>query len=542
MKLIPSVIGMYEMNANEVGRPQALTWQGPTRVYVRSAYDDSTSPATHSADLLDCFKTENPEEMKVLLDAKELGVGTRKPRPVLLVGVDGGPDENPRFPNTIAHYVHLFKELDLDLLVCSTHAPGWSAYNRVERRMAPLSLSMCGLVLSMDKYGNHLNGKYEVVDPELCRKNMRSASDVLADTYSRVTISNRPVTAKAVSKEEVGSAVSDVPPFVYDKWAARHVRVTRYMCQISKCLPHEECESCNPVGVDGVAHSTRRCERLQYVLPDKFIPPPRAMAEDGTLDVSHSPEHFLTFHSNVLWGESLLHGLRPEERCPDMYCPAGVFPEKRGKLMCNECGAFFVTQRAVLEHRKHVHRAQMARRTRSQPVRIPPAGEMDGLVAEGPSPCQATRLPDNGADSGDVTMGDGDEEDGEVLVPEDESVLELLGLGSEPTQIMSEDTHHFRVKCRLGGVVKIDKETLFEYYPAIVHTYMRRNHPDMYMREDAVASAPTIDDDSEHMPPVFSMSELNITVDVPHLDSAFNFTIGEDNNPSTLSPDVGPVK
>ena len=52
--------------------------------------------------------------------------------------VDGGPDENPQYQKTQDVAIQHFKKYDLDVLVASTHSPGMSAYNPVER-MAPLS-------------------------------------------------------------------------------------------------------------------------------------------------------------------------------------------------------------------------------------------------------------------------------------------------------------------------------------------------------------------------------------------------------------------
>ena len=54
-----------------------------------------------------------------------------------------------------------------------THAPGSSAYNQVERRMAPLSKDTSGLVLPFDIHGSHLNRSNKTIDEELERKNFK---------------------------------------------------------------------------------------------------------------------------------------------------------------------------------------------------------------------------------------------------------------------------------------------------------------------------------------------------------------------------------
>ena len=52
-------------------------------------------------------------------------------KPVLIKGVDGGPDENPRFDKTINMAVKTFTDLGLDCYIEVTNAPGLSAYNKV---------------------------------------------------------------------------------------------------------------------------------------------------------------------------------------------------------------------------------------------------------------------------------------------------------------------------------------------------------------------------------------------------------------------------
>uniref|UniRef100_A0A182W7W0 Uncharacterized protein n=1 Tax=Anopheles minimus TaxID=112268 RepID=A0A182W7W0_9DIPT len=80
-------------------------------------------------------------------------------KPVHVVIADGGPDENPRFRKVIDVAIHNFRKYKLDALFVATNAPGRSAFNRVERRMAPLSRELVGLVLPHDHYGSHLDDK-----------------------------------------------------------------------------------------------------------------------------------------------------------------------------------------------------------------------------------------------------------------------------------------------------------------------------------------------------------------------------------------------
>ena len=60
-------------------------------------------------------------------------------RPIWVLLVDGGLDENPRHLKNIKTYCHLFQKFNLDYLTVWTHASGQSKYNLVERGILMLS-------------------------------------------------------------------------------------------------------------------------------------------------------------------------------------------------------------------------------------------------------------------------------------------------------------------------------------------------------------------------------------------------------------------
>ena len=96
-------------------------------------------------------------------------------KPIMILMVDGGPDENPRFPKVQDVAIRHFNHYNLDALIVSTHTPGMSAYNQVERRMAPLSRQMTGLVLPHDTCGTHLDSQRRTIDSELEKRNFKAA-------------------------------------------------------------------------------------------------------------------------------------------------------------------------------------------------------------------------------------------------------------------------------------------------------------------------------------------------------------------------------
>ena len=102
----------------------------------------------------------------------------------------------------------LFQEHNLDALFIATNAPGRSAYNRVERRMAPLSKDLSGVVLEHQFFGNHLNDKGETVDVELEKSNFQHAGRILSDIWSNSMIDGYPVSANYVQEQGILSQLS----------------------------------------------------------------------------------------------------------------------------------------------------------------------------------------------------------------------------------------------------------------------------------------------------------------------------------------------
>ena len=102
-------------------------------------------------------------------------------KPVMIVTVNGGPDENPRYTKTIECAIDYFNTQGLDAFFLTTKAPGRSAFNRVEHQMVKFSQELSGVILPHDKFGSHLNSKGETIDPELEKKNFMHAGEVLAE-------------------------------------------------------------------------------------------------------------------------------------------------------------------------------------------------------------------------------------------------------------------------------------------------------------------------------------------------------------------------
>ncbi|CAF4254059.1 unnamed protein product, partial [Rotaria sordida] len=114
-KLIPSVYAACVINEK-----QEVTYSGPTYISLRSGKHDSSTAETHHYDFSLLFKSQEFEQVM-----KHNG----KCKPIVIITVDGGPDENPRYSKTLAGGVQLFKKYELDCLFVASNCPGRSAFN-----------------------------------------------------------------------------------------------------------------------------------------------------------------------------------------------------------------------------------------------------------------------------------------------------------------------------------------------------------------------------------------------------------------------------
>ena len=87
-KLIPSVYTGINIKPQGLGYPEAVTYSGPTYIAIRSGKHDSSSAESHAVDF---NRLANLEEFR---DITKIG---DQIMPLVIITVDGGPDENPRY-------------------------------------------------------------------------------------------------------------------------------------------------------------------------------------------------------------------------------------------------------------------------------------------------------------------------------------------------------------------------------------------------------------------------------------------------------------
>ena len=120
----------------------------------------------------------------------------------MIVTIEGGPDENPRYEKAINCLIKHFVENGINAFFLATNAPGLSAFNRGKPRMVKLNKKLSSVILEHDKFGSHLDAK--------C---------VTVEIWSGVMIGGNPVVAQFIE--------DDAPVIVGTKseeWKACHVR------------------------------------------------------------------------------------------------------------------------------------------------------------------------------------------------------------------------------------------------------------------------------------------------------------------------------
>ena len=197
-------------------------------------------------------------------------------------------------------WIDCFNCHDVDGIFIFSNAAGSSAYNKVKRRMAPLSKDTAGIILPFDKFGSHLDSSNRTIDIELEKKNFVAAGEILASVWSETVIDNYPVVAKWIDSAEANMTIqTDID----QKWIDTHVSQSRYLLQIVKCKDLSCC--------------TKSRSRTNYdtILGSRFIPPPIPLKINNTGPSGSAKGKFGGLFQN-LW---LSHSTKT--KVFDTYCP-----------------------------------------------------------------------------------------------------------------------------------------------------------------------------------------------------------------------------
>lgn len=257
-------------------------------------------------------------------------------KPILIFSVDGGPDENPRYQKTISFAVQHFKNYNLDALFLVTNAPGRSAYNRVERRMAPLSKQLSGLILEHDHFGSHLDNSGRTIDDDLELQNFEHAGQLLAQVWSEMVIDDYPVYSVYKSNKETLRCSEAVDPH----WYNTHVRESQYFLQISKC---NNLQCCGEIR-----------SNIRSLLTGQFLSPPYPLHQTNEGSIIIPPpnsEQPIKFAPLLVRLAVKITPKHEYQQIPyDLYCPS-VFREIKERI-CDQCDTYFATKSSLATHHK----------------------------------------------------------------------------------------------------------------------------------------------------------------------------------------------
>ena len=187
--LIPSVYAFLSIGDKTFAQPSAVSCKGPTAVYIRSGKHDRSNALSHRLDLCDILKSGK---------FKNYTHNNRGLKKVLLLRSDNGPDEAPRNPSTQKQMIQLFIKTQLILLVLISLPAGYSPFSPCERRMAPLSKQLTGVVLDHKHFGSHLSSSKLTLNLDLEKKNFQHAGERLGKLFEEMVLDKNKTVASYV--------------------------------------------------------------------------------------------------------------------------------------------------------------------------------------------------------------------------------------------------------------------------------------------------------------------------------------------------------
>ena len=326
-KLTPPAYSACEIKPPSSRADPEITYSGPTYIVIRSGKYDSSTAYTDGRDF------------DHLLGIKEFDKVVKHEnavKPIDMFFLDGGPDENPRFPKTldVAIQQH-FKKYNRDALLISTLAPGLSAYNQVERRMAPLSKALSGILLPHKTFGTHLDSSRKTIDTNLKKRNFKVAGETMAKVWEEIVLDNFPVVA-----DYVENAAKD-PVDLNEKWISLHCRISQYLLQIAR---YNDSKCCGDFRTTW--KSVFSSHFSPAPVPVRKIP--EGPAVPSVSDVKAS-DRFVD-----IWKHIGIHQLNPNSgfsQMPyDLYCPSLKANVKN--RVCKHCGIYYPSIAARMRHRQ----------------------------------------------------------------------------------------------------------------------------------------------------------------------------------------------
>ena len=124
--------------------------------------------------------------------------------------------------------IQLFLKLKLVALFLASLPSSYSPFSPCERRMAPLSKELNGIVLDHQHYGSQMNSLGETSDMKLERKNFKHAGETLASVFNNVYDGHKTLAQTCIHQQierfqSFAICNADVPIETSDEWISNHI-------------------------------------------------------------------------------------------------------------------------------------------------------------------------------------------------------------------------------------------------------------------------------------------------------------------------------
>ncbi|CAF4336056.1 unnamed protein product [Rotaria sp. Silwood2] len=387
-QLKPTVYASCILDENGV-----ITNSGPTYISVRSAKHDRIN--------IDCEEIDFDHVVKLKEFERTARNHIGEVKPVIIMNIDSiNPMDYTRYQKTLYLSIKKFKKYNLDVFILITQAPGQTAFNMVERRLALLSHDLSGLVLPDNYFGTHLNISGLTIDAELEKMNLKKTGEVLAEVWNMNMIDRCQVVTEYIDPptsademvrfidtkftldyiideicdedEEIplhqriqrsrpafypDSNTDTKPKPVYDideYWCATHVFQTQYTIQIVRCTKPE---CCGPW----------RSNYIQ-VFPHRFLPPPVPFhrssrgvrlenIESSFANLKPTSPYYGTLFQRIQFHGIVMRGTQNQLIPFDAYCPS--IQNKMYSRTCTICKQYIPSAARLRNHYK-VHQQRYA--------------------------------------------------------------------------------------------------------------------------------------------------------------------------------------
>lgn len=327
-KCVPYVYGAVVINSQGMGDLKAVEYSGPTYVAIRSGSSISSPADAQAADFDRLSNLENFHTMA----KNEHGAM----KPVVIMAVNGGPDESARNAKKISFAIRHFRDYDLDALYLVNDAPGQSTFNRTDRRLASLGNQLTDLVIPHDRCGSHLDDEGRTINKELEAENFACAGRILSEVWNSTVIDGHAVVAEPISGVQWSVQVEENAD-----WYSRHVRESQYLLQVVKCGNPDCC---------GMLRSSLRC-----VLPEGFLPAPCKLWQSSSgISATERGSYAKFCPLFVRLSLQVNPSAKSFVKTPyDYLCPT-IVPQLATRI-CSICGLYFVSRKGVVKHKELVH-------------------------------------------------------------------------------------------------------------------------------------------------------------------------------------------